>query len=279
MGNVLPFEYELGSVVAGPLGVNLLLGVFVMVAWSCLSVFGHVPEIYSRFVTFYGIGAVLNPPLILLVDACAGNFNCKADPDCENDLGDPDCACHEGDAFKLPNRFEEEEGSAVAGIVLTVLVYCVLMLLASFLLYVFLLHIHMDGRMLDLYRRLNALDNIFLVPDDMEISASELNWICAKAARWRGPDGTQRKIAVCEYIVTDPLDENIEEKTTHLIIYHVTLNGTRELYRHFLRLEDGTIIEIFGQLGDKLGIGSGALEQVLFDNKEEGFPTGSAWES
>lgn len=279
MAQVLPFEYELASVAAGPLGVNVLTGIFIVIAWASLSLFGHVPETYSRFVAFFGIGAVLNPILILVVDSALRNFDCKSKEQCAEDFGDADCACHEGDAFKLANRFEADEGSAVAGIVLTVFVYSVLMLLAGFLLYVFLLYIHIDGRMLDLYRRLNAPDTIFLVPDDLEISADELNWICAKSSKWRGPDGTRRKIAVCEYVVTDPLDENIKETTSHLIIYHVTLNGQRELHRHFLRLEDGTIVELFGSLSDKMGVGSGALEQVLLDNKEKEFPHANIWEN
>ena len=60
--------------------------------------------------------------------------------------------------------------------------------------YVFLLHIHLNGRMLDSYRRINADDSAFFVPHDMEVSPAELQWIVAVAKAWRGPQGTQRKV-------------------------------------------------------------------------------------
>ena len=34
------------------------------------------------------------------------------------------------------------------------------------------------------------------------------------------------------------------EVTTHISIYTLHLDGLRELYRHFLRLDDGAIVEV-----------------------------------
>lgn len=54
-------------------------------------------------------------------------------------------------------------------------------------------------------------------------------------------------MAVCDYILRDPLDPKFQETTTHLIIFHAGVDGQRELYRHFLRLPDGVVLEMFGR--------------------------------
>jgi len=117
--------------------------------------------------------------------------------------------------------------------------------------------------MLDVYRRLHATDDAFFVPHDMEVSPNDLEWIVAKARKWRGPRGTHRKIAVCDYTLSDPLDPRFHEATSHLIIYHSDLDGSRELYRHFLRLPDGTTLEMFGDLSAHFGGDFGALGDLL----------------
>lgn len=38
--------------------------------------------------------------------------------------------------------------------------------------------------------------------------------------------------------------ENRKEITTHVAIHTIHLDGLRELYRHFLRLPDGAIVEV-----------------------------------
>lgn len=272
VSTVLPMEYELGVVIWGPLALACLFFAVVCLAWVVVSVLGHVPEIISRFIAFFGFVTVLDPLFIFIVDAATGNFNCLdpvSQPVCAQDQASPNCECYEGDAFKLYYRFERDEGSGVVGIILTVFVYAVIALVAAFCLYAFLLNVHMDGRMLDLYRRIHAPEHIFLVPNDLELSAAELQWIVSKAQRWRGPRGTHRKVAVCEYVLTDPLDEFFREVTTHLIIYHSSLDGTRELYRHFLRLPDGAVLEIFGDLEGTFGLRSKALQDLLLQKPNE----------
>ena len=41
--------------------------------------------------------------------------------------------------------------------------------------------------------------------------------------------------------------------TTHIAIYDMTMRGAKKLYRHFLRLPTGAIIELFGEFKVKLG--------------------------
>lgn len=48
--------------------------------------------------------------------------------------------------------------------------------------------------------------------------------------------GTRRRIAVCDYELLDPLDPDFKKEiTTHLAIYNLEIDGSKTLYRHFLR--------------------------------------------
>jgi len=192
VGNVLPMEYELGAVIWGPLGNLALFGVMAFISYVSISTIGTFPETLSRFVAFFGIAVCLDPVLIAIVDVSAGNYDCLSDryPACQVDLSSNECDCYEGDAFKLYFRFLRDEGSGIVGIIMTVFIYVVLFMLAAFGVYAFLLHLHMDGRMLDLYRRLHSPEESFTLPHDMEVSARELQDVVGKAKRWRGPKGT-----------------------------------------------------------------------------------------
>jgi hypothetical protein len=273
--DVLPNEVEIGEVLMGPVGVLGTFLVFVALSWLSQRTVGFFPEIPSRFIAYFGFAAVLDAPLIAIVDAAAGRYDCtQRFPACAADIASPRCTCSDGDAWKLYNRFLAEEGSGVVGVILTVFMYIVVALVALFLLYWYLLHLHLNGRMVDLFRRLHAEEDRFTVPHDFETSPSELQWIVSRAQRWRGPRGTTRKVAVCDYVLTDPLDPGFREVTTHLIIYHAALDGKRELYRHFLRLPDGTLLEVFGsmerQLGMASGMGTSALQDLLMAHGANG---------
>jgi len=259
-------EYELGVVIMGHLTNIFAFLVLIGIAAASILAVGHFPDVLSRFVAFYGVAACLDPVVIFVLDAATGNYDCSssAHPECQDDIANDACKCWEGDAFKLYVRFRTDEGSGVIGVFLTLFVYVVLFLLAAFLLYVYLLRLHLDGRMLDLYRRLHAPERAFLVPDDFEVSAEELVSIIEAARGWRGAHEEKQRVAVCEYVLTDPLDSSFREVTTDIVIYKAHLNGTRTLYRRFLRHADGTIVELFGNAEEFLGTGgSSGLAKIL----------------
>lgn len=81
-----------------------------------------------------------------------------------------------------------------------------------------------------------------------------------RMSRWRGLDGSTRRLVVTKY---DDEEENVKETalegkqkgdrhaelrqhTTHYAIYeHSVDNKKKKLYRHFLMLSEGAVIEIF----------------------------------
>ena len=74
---------------------------------------------------------------------------------------------------------------------------------------------------------------------------------------WRGNEGEIRKIIVNDFVWQEEADDELAEKnsrkpkeeiTVHVAIFTVHLDGLRELYRQFLRLPDGAILEVFGDI-------------------------------
>eukprot|EP00753_Platysulcus_tardus_P019873 PLAT7594.1.p1 GENE.PLAT7594.1~~PLAT7594.1.p1 ORF type:complete len:1147 (-),score=675.26 PLAT7594.1:128-3175(-) len=255
-------------VLIGPVFNLLLFFFFAAVAYLSLRFLNGVPTTLSRFVQAWGLATILDPLLILIVDLATLNYNCSTRDACA-DLQSAACLCSEGDAFKLYQKFLQNEGSGVVGAFFALLIYVCLFVSFMWPVYSYLLYVHMNGRMLDVYKRINGRLSDFFVPHDYEVSVPELVWIVAKAKRWRGPRGAQRTVEVQTWQFVDPLDPGFKEETTHLAIFNVELSGARQVYRHFLRLRDGSMIELFGSIADALGTQFSSLERVLLMQQEE----------
>lgn len=80
------------------------------------------------------------------------------------------------------------------------------------------------------------------------MSMDELRVLSSKASLWRGPNGCTRRMVISEYEEKDPYDLTFLAVTKHYAIYEMSMSGHRKLYRHFLMLPDGAIVEIFDQL-------------------------------
>ncbi|KAG2767087.1 hypothetical protein JG687_00014198 [Phytophthora cactorum] len=240
---------EIGLLSLGVLGNTMMFGFLSGAAALGQRYVGDLPAFGSNFVVCAGIATVLDPFLVLLVDVFSHHYGCSQLSECSVSLTASGCSCVNGDWFKLYVRFQAQEGSGLVGIFIVLILYLALTCLSLVALYVYLLYIHMNGRMLDVYRRVHGHEDAFFVPHDAEISLQELQTICAQATRWKGPRGTQRKVFVHEYALSDPLDPLFRETNTHVAVYNVELDGTRELHRHFLKMPDGAVLELFGELG------------------------------
>ena len=89
--------------------------------------------------------------------------------------------------FKLYNYYMNRDNSGIVGIVLQVLIYVFLFALNLMLFYIYLIFIHMNGRVIDLYIRLSGDVKDFFLPKDEEVSLNYLKWVCHKAIKknWR----------------------------------------------------------------------------------------------
>lgn len=165
-------------------------------------------------------------------------------------------------------------------------IYAFVSITTALILHQYLLHAHMNGRMLDVWRRLNADEDNFFIPHDLELSAAELQHACVRARKWRGPNGARREVVFFDFHVSE--EEDGQEaagatprsetgggtaavsrrgpaatgrgaksgggKTTHVVIYDVSVDSKKSLHRQFLQTSDGTILEVFGEAGREVGM-------------------------
>ncbi|XP_071342021.1 uncharacterized protein ofcc1 [Trachinotus anak] len=244
---------EMAMLVVGPLTLNALTFLLVLIRWGCQQIFGSLPSFTSKFIMAQGVWTVLDPLAVFAVDAVLGRLSYS-----------PDMPV--GDAAKLYWHFYRADQSGAAGVIITLFLYAVLFLLSITILFIYLLRFHNDGHMLDIFQRLTAKEGTYFLPQDLELSNQELSYIVKKAEQWRGFNGERRKVAVYDYICTaedplpspsapnvdDPLREGAAlpeaETSTHVVIYTLYPSGLKQRYRHFLRQSDGAIIEVIGDV-------------------------------
>uniref|UniRef100_A0A670I732 Orofacial cleft 1 candidate 1 (pseudo n=2 Tax=Podarcis muralis TaxID=64176 RepID=A0A670I732_PODMU len=245
---------ELAMIVVGPLTLNTVMLLMVLMRWGCQLLFGSFPSYLSKLIIAWGLWTMLDPLAVFVVDAFLGRLHYAP--------GKPiaDCA-------KMYWLFLRIEESGILGILITLLLYTMLFLISSTSLYLYLMRMHNEGWLLDIFKRIQSDEATLFVPFDLEISNQELSYIVKKAEQWRGINGEKRKVIVCDYIWKDHANKSGVTSTglhlpneilksigssgavtVHVSIYTVHLGGFQELYRHFLRLPSGAIVEAFGDI-------------------------------
>jgi hypothetical protein len=228
----VPLLTQTFVVLWGPLS-NIILFVFLCLCTKGVqAMLGTFPDTLSRFLLALGLNTVLDPFLIALVDALRENSD--------------------GDMFKLFNKFGTiGVGEFWGGVVLTFALYVMMLIMSLLAFYTYLNFLHMNGRMLDVYYRLNGDESKFFLPHDMEISLRVLRYILARAKRFKGFHGGTRQVTVTRYTVRDHVDPDFVDETMHLSLYNVEKGSSelemlegRFLHRHFIRKSDGTILEL-----------------------------------
>ncbi|VDI72896.1 Hypothetical predicted protein [Mytilus galloprovincialis] len=249
--NLMKTREEIAVVWLGPIMNIVIFILLVIFCWLSQKLFGLFPDIGCKFTVAYGLMTLLDPLFIMIVDCILKRYI--------DDAVNP-----EADFMKLYWHFERAEGSGLAGIFITSFLYLFIMFMTASIIYMYFLRLHNNGRMLDVYWRLHGAEDNFFNPYDLEVSNQELNYIVKKSEAWRGEEGERRKTAVYDYIwEEEDVEESIwdeqgvehrevkhgrKEITTHVSIHTIHLDGLRELYRHFLRLPDGGVVEIFGDI-------------------------------
>ncbi len=110
------------------------------------------------------------------------------------------------------------------------------------------MYVHYNGRIIDIWRRINGLNSEFYIPNDFEVSSDDLIDICNKASTYRGLSGEYRKVYIEEYDSKDSDDPDFNQCTAYYAIYDIGLNNAKKLYRHFLVFSNDTIIEVFDSI-------------------------------
>lgn len=149
------FLQEFFVVLAGILmntGVFLFLILLAYVMQKTLRCF---PRVYYKVLSWIGVYAVLDPILVLIIDLVSSSFE-------------------QGDWFKFYNYFLKKEGNGIVGIYITFFIMFGMTIFNGFLFYYYMIFVHMDGRILDLYKRMSGTRKTFFIPHDNEVSLKYL---------------------------------------------------------------------------------------------------------
>uniref|UniRef100_A0A8D2FAX6 Orofacial cleft 1 candidate gene 1 protein n=1 Tax=Theropithecus gelada TaxID=9565 RepID=A0A8D2FAX6_THEGE len=245
---------ELPVVLMGPLMLNAILLLLVLIRWGCQLLFASCPDVLSKLIITMGLWTVLDPLAVFIVDTLLGRLTDNEETPI-------------ADAAKLYWMFVRTMQPGILGVVITVLLYILLFIISSLILYLYCLRLHSDSWILDAFQRVHSEETKFFIPYDLEISNQELSYIVKRSEQWRGINGERRKVAVYDYIWKShgikssvsscDLQHQNEisvpalgpgDITSHVSVYTIYPSGLQELYRHFLRLPDGAIVEVFGDI-------------------------------
>ncbi|XP_073488895.1 uncharacterized protein [Aquarana catesbeiana] len=189
---------EVFMVVVGPMSLNISMLAMILLRWSCQVLFHSFPTILSKFIIALGLWTVLDPLAVFIVDAFLGRLSYSAEKPI-------------ADAAKLYWHFFQTEKYGTPGILITLLIYIMIFIISSSVLYLYFLRIHKESWILDVFQRISCEEAVCPIPYDLEISNQELSHIVRKAEQWRGINGERRKVRIAF--------ENIMQKNNSLLDY------------------------------------------------------------
>lgn len=148
--------HEAVVVVIGAVSNTLVFAFLYLLSYISKRSCRCFPKIFYRIVCWIGIFAILDPYIVLFLDIVSQNWN-------------------RGDMFKfynylMANRDTDAKDSKLNGIYITILVHFILTVFTGAIFYRYMLNRFMDGRILDLYRRLAGSYKTFFMPQDNEVS-------------------------------------------------------------------------------------------------------------
>lgn len=76
----------------------------------------------------------------------------------------------DGDLWKLYNYYEQSESSGAIGLFVTFLIQFAILIFNVYLLYNYIVFIHCDARIKDIYLRISGLGKGYYLPEDNEVS-------------------------------------------------------------------------------------------------------------
>ena len=136
------------------------------------------------------------------------------------------------------------------------MIYGGFLILNTFIFYSYLVFLHKEGRIIDIYTRVTAESKHFFVPIDNEVSERYLRWVITKIqlgnkAAHSINDSTKHA-SITYHTVVDP-DLDYHKSIIHMKIYRKSIalsiiihlgDGKLALYRHFVKTSDGAICEL-----------------------------------
>jgi hypothetical protein len=217
------FFQEFVAVAAGVLANTAVFTGFFIISFISKRCCNCFPRVFYKIISWIGVWAILDPLIVLIVDICLGQYE-------------------RGDWFRFFRFYMIKERSIQSGIVgayLTFFLMFGLICINGFLFYYYMIFVHMNGRILDLYKRLSGTRQTFFIPNDNEVSLKYLQWVMHRA----------RTSEHQNYLITSETkkvyDEVGEQREIQFVqIYKIVDNKYILKNRMFTKDYDGALMEI-----------------------------------
>jgi len=207
---------EVISVMSGPFGCTLFFSILIFLTYLGHQYVEFFPKVFSKFVVWFGFGSMGDGILIAIVDTAIRN--------------------KEGDFYKLPNYYEKAEDSPIAGYIVVTVIYIFFIILNVIIFYNYIIYLHMNGKLQDIYARLSGDPKVFFIPHDNEISLRHLLWAYHTAIT------NSQRIVVNQINVFNDYGEPGKVTTLQTSIYKT--KSSLEISRTFIRDEIGCVREL-----------------------------------
>lgn len=141
---------EMAVLSVGPLSNSAMFIFFCLVCYFSNKWIYCFPVYLCKVILWYGLLTVMDFAFIVVVDAA--------------------WMVSDGDLFKLYNYYEKAESSGAIGLFITFLIQFAIMIFNVFLLYNYIVFIHCDARIQDIYLRISGFGKGYYLPEDNEVS-------------------------------------------------------------------------------------------------------------
>lgn len=143
-------ETEVLTIIMGTLMNTFVFCFLIAIVYLSQKYIYCFPPVLCKLIAWYGFATCLDFFLILIVDMAIQDDN--------------------GDMFKLYNYFQKQDNGGMFGIFITFLAEAVLVVLNTFIFYEYIVFVHNDARISDIYLRISGLGRGYYIPADNEIS-------------------------------------------------------------------------------------------------------------
>ena len=253
----LHIDYDMNHTTAFSELVVLLCAMSVGAALPFLLAFGGylikaatntLPEQISRFVYCFSASYLVFPFIHCIADTAFMPINVDSN------------GVRQSDILRLTNFFAGNNYEPFFGGATFAVVYLNLAVLLCVGNFYYTMRVHLNGILQDCFWRINICTAAScFVPNDLEVSLKELDYICTKAEAWRGAGGQRRKTCVTLVVQTDEADPDYMSSQMHIEIFTLNPYGggagggggggeggrgkSQQIYREFYVLPDGGILE------------------------------------
>jgi hypothetical protein len=134
----------------GPLSNSVIFLFFGAVCYLSNRYIYCFPVLFCKFIAWYGLLNIMDFIFIVVVDAAFMK--------------------EDGDAWKLYSYYEKTEKSGEVGLFVTILIQFGILIFNCYIFYNYIVFIHCDARIKDIYLRISGLGKGYYIPEDNEVS-------------------------------------------------------------------------------------------------------------